>query len=957
MSELVLACATGNISAVQKALAAGVKPPVRNRTAWAPLHVAAAMGHAEIVRLLLDTGVDASARDARGRDALLLAALGGHARVAAALLTTIGAKSDYASARALRAAAQRGFACTTRSIATAGAPLSARDHLGRSPLLLAALSGELDVVRTLLVMGADPHDADVFGLLPIHAAALAGDAAIIAALAAGGGDVNHKAYVSARWFESRVISPVYDGVFYEALGISLCGHSQSHRRPLLAHAPLHLAAELGHAAAISALLAAGATVDAENSAGVTALALAAARGHADVVEALLADGASPSGWPLVLAVAARSAVLRALLAAGADATRPAPDSMSLTPLSVAAMVGDDPETVTQLLAAGAAASLNARVGPGLRHTALSLAASAGHAGCVRVLLAAGATIEILPELEPPLIAAVRACSLDATLALLTAGAHLLGHADLRNRAVGLAAARCDASLVSALLAAGATNDDSTVISDAFVVAVENLHSDTVRVLADTAAVSESAVRDGLAAAIRLVAEPTLMAAILAAANPGILAALARDVASVRKACTGCSMFAQHSSADNGACSALLATRAVDIEARGRDDDTPLMAAAFCGFAGGVRLLLEAGADPQAADSRGRTALVRAAEGGNAVVVALLLAAGASHAARGRFPPSYTNSAGFQAVATGFSSDSDFEQRPPTARSECPLAAEADRCSEWSALMFAAAQGRLDTASFLLAAGADPDDVDSEGWTAGMRAAERGYARLARLLLGQEQHPSIRFRDAVEAASGTDSLDVALLHAATQGDAASVSFLIARGANASAVGLYGTTALSLAASMGNVAALEVLLTAGADVNATNRAGWGPLMLAALGGHARAARTLVKARAAVAATDSVYRATPLCIASSVCAAEVIAVLATVGASTETSCFGRSAQSEPRSSIGGLRRPIEHAIDGDCSSTVRVLLDAGAAHSRIPKSESFPLVDRAACAGHAALVRLLI
>ena len=70
---------------------------------------------------------------------------------------------------------------------------------------------------------------------------------------------------------------------------------QAHRTPLLI--PDHslqqgvLAAQGGHAAAIAALLAAGAEINAKDNDGGTALMLAAEGGHAAAIEALLAAGA------------------------------------------------------------------------------------------------------------------------------------------------------------------------------------------------------------------------------------------------------------------------------------------------------------------------------------------------------------------------------------------------------------------------------------------------------------------------------------------------------------------------------------------------------------------------------------------------------------------------------------------------------------------------------------------
>jgi ankyrin repeat protein len=90
--------------------------------------------------------------------------------------------------------------------------------------------------------------------------------------------------------------------------------------------PLHIAAEEGNDAVVTVLLAAGARVDAANSAGTTPLYVAAAHGHDAVVTALLSAGADVKaeyvGLPPLLFHAANQGhdvVVTALLAAGARA--------------------------------------------------------------------------------------------------------------------------------------------------------------------------------------------------------------------------------------------------------------------------------------------------------------------------------------------------------------------------------------------------------------------------------------------------------------------------------------------------------------------------------------------------------------------------------------------------------------------------------------------------------------
>lgn len=127
--------------------------------------------------------------------------------------------------------------------------------------------------------------------------------------------------------------------------------------------PLHCAASAGRGAAVDALLAAGAPVDARTrGGGRTPLHYAASKGHADVVTALLAAGADPTlrdalgATPLHRAAGGNApAVVRALLADGRVKVG-ARDGTGNTPLHAAAAAG----------AGAPAALLVAAVGDGAR---------------------------------------------------------------------------------------------------------------------------------------------------------------------------------------------------------------------------------------------------------------------------------------------------------------------------------------------------------------------------------------------------------------------------------------------------------------------------------------------------------------------------------------------------------------------------------------------------------------
>jgi ankyrin repeat protein len=128
----------------------------------------------------------------------------------------------------------------------------------------------------------------------------------------------------------------------------------------------------------------------------------------------------------------------------------------------------------------------------------------------------------------------------------------------------------------------------------------------------------------------------------------------------------------------------------DVNSRDREKRTALMYAAFNGRSDIVKLLLEAGADVNAQDALGNSALMFAASSTDSATVQLLIDAGA----------------------------------------EINMT---DNNEHFTALMWAAAEGRLDNVRLLLKYKADTTLKDVDGDTAESFAAQKGHSDIVAIL--------------------------------------------------------------------------------------------------------------------------------------------------------------------------------------------------------------------------------
>ena len=304
---------------------------------------------------------------------------------------------------------------------------------------------------------------------------------------------------------------------------------------------------------------------------------------------------------------------------------------------------------------------------------------------------------------------------------------------------------------------------------------------------------------------------------------------------------------------------LLVDAGADAGAANTHGVVPLSLACSNANAAMVDLLLAAGADPRAAVGTGETVLMSCARTGNAEAVAALLAHGADvNAAESEEDQTALMWAVAQrhpgVVQVLLDNGADVHKRSRVRRfvisrrlqsnlrygelgRRYGTDAEETDLGGYTALLFAARQGAVDSARLLLAAGSSIHDTAPDGRSALLVAAHSGHRKLVEFLLAEGANPNA-------SAAGYTALHAAVL----QDDRGMLEALLAAGARPDAqvteatrvtrngqvlmIGehLLGATPFALAAKFAEADMMRELLTAGADGVLPLRNGWTPLMLA-------------------------------------------------------------------------------------------------------------------------------
>ena len=337
----------------------------------------------------------------------------------------------------------------------------------------------------------------------------------------------------------------------------------------------------------------------------------------------------------------------------------------------------------------------------------------------------------------------------------------------------------------------------------------------------------------------------------------------------------------------------------------------------------LRLLIDAGADINATDGKGRGALYFAAEQGNCAVLSLLTERGA----RVDGWSSYRNDPLCIATEEGH-----------RACVRILLAARAplikDRSHQYSALHLAAQRGHADILELLLQHDNSVDTVNTPLLaTPLLVAAMCGRVSCMRVLLGAGADVDLPDKNGC----------TPLYCAAFFGQSQAVALLAKKGAKVNGWHSWQTDPLCAAVSEGRVGCVRELLVAGATVVTGKGIGPWVLHLAVLKGYVEIVALLVAQRDCVDAENTVTSKSPLMIASEKGDEFCVSILLDAGANIN------------RSDSSG-RTALHHAVARGHLAVVAVLLGRGASrHHRDARGET-PLMT-AREHGYENLVPLLL
>jgi ankyrin repeat protein len=430
-----------------------------------------------IIKYLIGRGANVNAAGRDGETALMSAAVKGSDEITRMLVAAganVNAK-DKAGKTALIRAPQyhNSNPEVVRVLISAGADVNAADNEGRTALMQAAYVGSAEMVRLLLGAKASVDTKDNKGMTALMLAGGTHRTDVAKALIQAGASVNERD--GKGWTALMHAAPRYhNDSGAEFVKVLIEAGADVNTADADGMTPLLLASQWYDAEVIRSLLAAGASINAKDKKGQTALIHAYQNGRPTDVSLFTRAGASlkerdAKGWTALMYAAYRhfpAEEMKALIDAGADVS--AVNEEGQTPLMLAAQAGNA-GAVKMLLENGMAGAVNAsdrRGRTALMYFRQGYTYEEPGGAVVRVLVSAGAEVNATDgEGRTALMSAAEAGSTDSVKALVELGASVNAR-DRRGRTSlmwSVAAKRPNMhDVVDYLLKAGA---DATVKDD------------------------------------------------------------------------------------------------------------------------------------------------------------------------------------------------------------------------------------------------------------------------------------------------------------------------------------------------------------------------------------------------------------------------------------------------------------------------------------------------------------
>ncbi|HLD17318.1 MAG TPA: ankyrin repeat domain-containing protein, partial [Coxiellaceae bacterium] len=676
-------------------------------------------------------------------------------------------------------AAYRGYATIVNALLAKGVNKEKRDSNGSVPLILAAREGHTEAVRILLAAGANPNLVEGT-CTALSAAREKGHRAIVELL------LQHPS-IRDEEENTALIRAVKSNNPAEVACLLADPRTDINAQNNMGETALIAAARGGHLPLLMDLLANRANVHLKNRAGESALVVAVKARHETIVRNLLVAGVDSGNCRDALICAFEKdyeSVAAILLTPLVRAELEEEAEDGCLPLVWAAYRGYD-AIVNVLLVKGANTDKRDRKGL----FPLFSAAAHGHLGAVRLLLEGGADVNARAGRDTSLSVA-REKGHSAVVALL------LQHPSIRdeeeNTALILAVKSNNPAEVARLLADPRTdiNAQNNTGETALIAAVRGGYLPLVVDLLGNGAnihLKNKAVKTALAEAANSGHETIVRALVAAGADSGD-----------RRHALVCALNTRHE-----AIAAILVEGldVSELETEGSRDSTPLVWAAYRGYATIVNALLAKGVNKEKRDSNGLVPLILAAREGHTEVVRILLAAGAD--------PHLI----IEGICTALSAAREKGHR---AIVELLLQHPSIRDEEGNTALILAVKSNnpAEVARLLADPRTDINAQNNTGETALIAAVKGGHLPLVSALLANGV--SVHLRNRVG--------ESAVLIAATEGYDAIVCALLGAGANVNERDNEGSTLLILAAARNHLKVVNALLAhPDLDINARNTCG--------------------------------------------------------------------------------------------------------------------------------------